>query len=395
MTEQPRPLTVSELTRKIKALLERGFSSFALTGEISNVHFHSSGHVYFTLKDEHSQISAVIWRSKAVFLKTQPADGLRVVVTGRLTVYEPRGVYQIEVSSIRPVGIGELSEMFEQLKRKLFSEGLFDPSRKKSLPPFPESIGIVTSPTGAVLHDMVSIINRRFPGIDLFLYPVRVQGPGAAGEISGAVHYFNQVHPVDVLILARGGGSLEDLWAFNEESLAREIGRSDIPVVSAVGHEVDFTIADFVADLRAPTPSAAAELVVPDRQVLLGNLRRNWYNLHESTASMLSRHRETIQGLIQSHTFHYPLTLLSHANQRVDELERSLRLSVGHRVGLLKASLVGTESRLHSLAPEAVLRRGYALVYDRGKPVSRAAEVGRGDTLDIRFQDGIVRSTVG
>jgi exodeoxyribonuclease VII large subunit len=283
--------------------------------------------------------------------------------------------------------------MFEQLKRKLAEEGLFDLSRKKALPKIPESIGIITSPTGAVLHDMVSIINRRFPGVQLVLHPVRVQGAGAGDEIAGAIRRFNSVCPVDVLILARGGGSLEDLWPFNEERLAREISRSAIPVISAVGHEVDFTIADFVADLRAPTPSAAAELVVPDRRVLLGNLRKNWYTLQENTAEMLSRHRETIQSLTRSHTFHYPLTLLSRASQRVDELERVLQSCVAHRLALLQSSVGGLEKRVRALSPESILNRGYAIVYDGGRVVTRAAGVRRGDLLSIRFQDGTVRST--
>jgi len=278
--DTPRHYTVTELTRRIKQVLEAGFTSVVVVGEISNLKQHSSGHVYFTLKDENSQLSAVLWRSRVQHVAVMPRDGMKVIVSGRITVYEVRGTYQIDVASISPLGAGELQMAFERLKEKLAAEGLFQRDRKKPLPEYPERIGIVTSRTGAVLHDMVHVFRRRFPALTLVLVPVRVQGAGAAEEIARAVRDLNACGTVDVIIVARGGGSLEDLWAFNEEVVARSIVSSRIPVVSAVGHEVDFTIADFVADLRAPTPSAAAEIVVKDRTAVLEILRDFVYTMH-------------------------------------------------------------------------------------------------------------------
>jgi exodeoxyribonuclease VII large subunit len=296
---------------------------------------------------------------------------------------------------MRAVGASELAVLFEELKKKLGAEGLFDPARKRPLPLLPKSIGIVTSPTGAVLQDMVSIITRRFPGIQLVLCPVRVQGLGAGVEIASAIRLLNETDPVDVIVLARGGGSLEDLWPFNEESVARAIFSSHIPVVSAIGHEVDFTIADFVADLRAPTPSAAAELVVPDRSVLLGNLRQNCYYLQGIISSMLKRHRNTIRNIVRTHSFNYPLTLLAQVNQRRDELERGILASVSHRIALQKSSLSSLQKRVQLMNPNATLKRGYTLVYAGTELVKTSTELERGDSIDIRFHDGTVRSTVG
>ncbi|MEK7671074.1 MAG: exodeoxyribonuclease VII large subunit, partial [Bacteroidota bacterium] len=236
-------LTVTELTKRIKQTLETGFSSVTIEGEISNFKFHSSGHMYFALKDSGATISAVIWRSRVPFLSFTPEDGMKVVATGRITVYEVRGNYQIDITSMRPLGVGELQVAFEKLKRKLAAESLFDEEHKKPLPEFPERIGIVTSETGAALQDMLHILRRRFPAVEVILYPVRVQGAGAGNEIAQAIADFNRFGEVDVLIVGRGGGSLEDLWAFNEEVVARAIYKSKIPIISAVGHEIDFTIA--------------------------------------------------------------------------------------------------------------------------------------------------------
>jgi exodeoxyribonuclease VII large subunit len=262
-------LTVSDLTRKIKQILESGFPSIAVQGEISNLKRHSSGHLYFTMKDENAQLPCVMWRSRASVLSFMPEDGAKVIAGGRLTVYEVRGSYQLDVQSIRPLGVGELQAAFEQLKKKLEAEGLFDAARKRPLPEYPKRIGVVTSPSGAVLQDMKNVFRRRFPGVELIMIPVRVQGAGAAAEIAEAVDDMSGYASLDLVIVARGGGSLEDLWPFNEEIVARAIARCRVPVVSAVGHETDYTIADFVADVRAPTPSAAAEMVVPDRREIL------------------------------------------------------------------------------------------------------------------------------
>ena len=264
-------LTVTELTQKIKKHLEEEFEEIWVEGEISNFRSPSSGHYYFTLKDDKSQIRAVVFRFMGRYLKFEPHDGLLVICRGRINVYEPRGEYQLILDYMEPKGIGALQLAFEQLKEKLQKEGLFDPERKKALPLLPQKIGIVTSPTGAAIKDLLNVIGRRFHNVGILINPVKVQGEGAAQEIAGAIEELNHIPGIDVIILARGGGSLEDLWAFNEEIVARAIYHSSIPIISAVGHEIDFTIADFVADLRAPTPSVAGELVVRDK-VELKNL---------------------------------------------------------------------------------------------------------------------------
>src|SRR5579864_4870217 len=266
LTPQRRVWKVSELTQQIGNLLEGSFPDVWVEGEVSNYRPAQSGHLYFTLKDAQAQIRCICFRDQLRGIKFRPDNGLQVTVRGSLGIYEPRGEYQIYVSHIEPVGLGALQLAFEQLKKKLQEEGLFEHSRKKPLPVLPRCIGIVTSPTGAAIRDILRVLKRRFPNAHVRLYPVKVQGDGAAKEIAAAVNYFTRAKFADVLIVARGGGSLEDLWAFNEEVVARAIFASEIPVITGVGHEADFTIADFVADLRAPTPSAAAELVVSSRQ---------------------------------------------------------------------------------------------------------------------------------
>jgi len=394
MNQQREIASVSEITRRIKQLLEGGFSSVCLMGELSNFKRHTSGHLYFTLKDESAQIAGVMWRSKAASLTFNPEDGMKVVVTGRIAVYEVRGIYQAEVVSMRPVGVGELQVEFERLKRMLHAEGLFNAEHKVQLPRYPERIGIVTSPTGAALQDMLNILQRRFPGIEVVLVPVKVQGPGAAVEIAQAIDDLNTLGDVDVLILARGGGSLEDLWAFNEESVARAIYRSVIPVVSAVGHEIDFTIADFVADLRAPTPSAAAELVVKDREVLLDILRNSWYTSHNIILKMLNRHKDDIQHLLRSYAFNRPRDLLRQFNQRLDEIHRGMAVSIGHRLALTRARIEALQQRISGLDPEQVLRRGYAIVYHDDDMIGSSKELHVHDLIDVRFHDGRIKSIV-
>ena len=394
MNTRSLPLTVTQITRRIRHSLENTFSSLAIQGEISNLKRHTSGHVYFTLKDENAQISAVLWRSRMQFLSFPPEDGLRVVVTGRLTLYEPRGSYQIEVSTIRPYGLGEMQLAFEHLKKKLDAEGLFDTSHKKPLPEYPERIGVVTSRDGAALQDILQILRRRFPAVDVILSPVRVQGEGAAEEIARAIRDLNDYGSVDVLIVGRGGGSMEDLWAYNEEVVARAIYNSKIPVISAVGHEIDFTIADLVADLRAPTPSAAAELVVRDQATLLEHVHKYWYTMHESVHTMLDQHKDTIRHFLASHSFHRPIDLLRQASQTVDELERGLTTSLHHRFTILKSSSQSLHHRLLALDPQQTLKRGYAIVSRNGKIITSSKVASRDDVLEIGFHDGVVRSTV-
>ncbi len=387
-------LTVSEITRKIKLSIESGFASVMLQGELSNFKRHTSGHLYFTLKDEYAQISGVMWRSRAAGLAFEPRSGLKVIVTGRVTVYEVRGIYQIDASSMRPLGVGELQIAFERMKQKLAEEGLFDPGVKKPLPEYPERIGIVTSPTGAALQDVLNILRRRFPGLTVVLAPVRVQGPGAAEEIAGAVNDLNALGEVDVIIVGRGGGSIEDLWAFNEEVVARAIYQSRIPVMSAVGHEIDFTIADFVADVRAPTPSAAAELVVKDKQTILEIIRQYCYSMHDVILDRVRNQRDTIRHLLKSYAFNRPVDSLRQYTQRLDELDRAISLSSSHNLEVAQTRLEGLHHRIASLDPSRTLKRGYAIVRKDGQAVGSTRILQKSDRVEIQFHDGDATSTI-
>jgi len=328
-----RPIyTVTQLTTEIKNLLERNFEYIWVEGEISNLRIPTSGHIYFTLKDETAQIRAVMFRLQSRLLKFEPVDGLQVISYGRISVYEPRGEYQLIVDYLEPKGLGALQLAFEQLKEKLAQEGLFDPAHKKPIPRLPQRIGIVTSPTGAAIRDMLKIIERRYANVHIFIYPVRVQGPGAAQEIAQAIKELNEWPSIDVIIVGRGGGSLEDLWAFNEEVVARAIFSSRVPVISAVGHEIDYTIADFVADLRAPTPSAAAELVVQEKIELIEGLTNLNNRLFHNFRSLLEIKKEKWQSLLFRLTD--PRKRLSDQRLRIDDL--SHRLFKGIRQTLLK-----------------------------------------------------------
>ena len=347
-------LTVSDLTRRIKGILEDGFSNISVQGEISNFKRHSSGHLYFTLKDANSQISAVMWRGRASGLFFTPQDGMKVIVRGNITVYEVRGAYQIDIIQIQPLGVGELQIAFERLKQQLSEEGLFDAEYKKTIPQYPNRIGIVTSPTGAAIKDIINIISRRYPSVELILYPVKVQGEGAAEEIAQAIQQFNLYGNIDVLIVGRGGGSLEDLWAFNEEVVARAIFKSEIPIVSAVGHEIDFTIADFVADLRAPTPSAAAELVVPNRLDVIEFIQNFCYNSAQRMGDTLKSNRERIQSLVGSYAFNRPLDMVRQYSQRLDEMNRTLDRSMAHRFSTLEQHIISLHQRMSSANPKAI-----------------------------------------
>jgi exodeoxyribonuclease VII large subunit len=429
-----RPIyTVSQLTAEIKTLLERNFEHVWVEGEVSNLRLPGSGHLYFTLKDESAQVRAVMFRMQNRLLKFQPEDGLQVVGYGRLTVYEPRGEYQIVLDHLEPRGLGALQLAFEQLKEKLSREGLFDPARKRPLPPLPQKIGIVTSPTGAAIRDILQIIDRRFANVHILLCPVRVQGTGAGLEIARAIDELGQWPGLDVMIVGRGGGSLEDLWAFNEEEVARAIYRSPVPVISAVGHEIDFTIADFVADLRAPTPSAAAELVVRNKVELVQNLESLARRLSHTVRIDLESRRERLSSSI--HRLTDPRRRISDQRLRLDDFllrlssslpqglqwrserlmmkfEALIHLHPGRRVGeygqrmtqfarrLAVASRSGLRSqrqrveaaagRLQSLSPLAVLERGYAIA--RALPsreiIREAARLKTHDRVSVRVHRG-------
>jgi exodeoxyribonuclease VII large subunit len=383
-------LSVSDITKQIKGVLELGFSNLYVRGEISNFKLHSSGHLYFTLKDEGSQISAVMWRARANQLLFKPIDGMKIIARGNVTVYEPRGNYQLDCTSLQPLGVGDLQLAFERLKKKLFDEGLFNAERKKELPLYPQRIGIVTSPTGAAVRDMISVLSRRMPSLEIIVVPVKVQGIGSAEEIAEAIKMLNEHQTVDVIIIGRGGGSLEDLWAFNEEIVARAVAASSIPTISAVGHEIDFSMSDFVADLRAPTPSAAAELVVKDRNELVELIRNFYYTMTNSMNTSIESYRQTVENLVSSYSFNKPQDILRQRNQQLDELDRRLHQSIRHALLLSKNGMDSLHMRMKSLNPALILKRGYAIVRQEGTVVSSVKTFSSGKSTSIEFQDGIV-----
>jgi exodeoxyribonuclease VII large subunit len=388
--------TVSELTQAVKGLLEEGFSSVWVEGELSNVARPNSGHVYLSLKDAQSQLRAVIWRGVALRLRFDPRDGQEVIVRGRLTVYPPRGDYQLVVEELHAKGIGALELALRQLKEKLFRLGYFDPKRKKPLPRIPRRIALVTSPTGAAVRDMVEILSRRWPAADVWICPVRVQGDGAAEEIAAAVRLLNRLCCVDVMILGRGGGSAEDLWAFNEEIVARAIHESAIPVVSAVGHEIDVTIADLVADCRALTPSEAAELVVPNREELLEGLIRLDSRLRDLLAGRLEEAWQRWHDLAGRRAFRLPLDRVREEERRLDEWQERLNRAAKQRLEMARQGLKATAARLETLSPLNVLARGYSLSRkeDDSLLVRSPEQVKPGDRLVTLVQMGRIFSRV-
>jgi exodeoxyribonuclease VII large subunit len=337
---------VSELTERISELLERAFPDVWIEGEVSNFRPAQSGHLYFTLKDAGAQIRCVCFRDQARSLKFRPEDGLQVTIRGSLGVYEVRGEYQIYVSYIEPVGAGALQLAFEQLKKKLEAEGLFDEERKKPLPVLPRCIGVITSPTGAAIRDILRVLKRRFANVHVRLFPVKVQGEGAAKEIAAALGYFNRAKFADVIILARGGGSLEDLWAFNEEVVARAIAASEIPVITGVGHETDFTIADFVSDVRAPTPSAAAEVVVRSRQEFERHISEYQRRLVQQVRYLLSERRHRVRDLEAHRSFRQLDLLMRRRRQQVDDLSSQLALIVRLRLSTAQQRLTAARAKV-------------------------------------------------
>lgn len=401
-------LTVSELNSRVKILVEENFRFVNLIGEISNFKAHSqSGHYYFTLKDDSSQIQAVMWKTRNQQLLFTPEDGMQVVVKGRLTVFGARGTYQFEVWELMPQGAGELRLRFEKLKQKLFEEGLFDEDLKKPMPRFPENIAILTSRTGAVIHDFVNVLKRRYPVINLFLFPVNVQGYRAHESIIDALKLAEnlsksgRIEKIDIIVIARGGGSLEDLWPFNEEKLARAIFSCGIPVVSAVGHEVDYTICDFVSDLRAPTPSAAAELMTPDINELIENLRKFLYFYSNFAENKLSYLKKSLKEVESNYYFNRPKDLVYGFYQRLDELSRLLTNITNNRLSVLKNSIRLYKKTLHHISPQNNLKKGYTLIHKKkteldlfekddiheDRIVTRAAQIKKNDDVEIEFYD--------
>ena len=437
-----RVLTVSQVTQELKELLEDSYPLVWIEGEISNLRVVQSGHAYFTLKDARSQLRAVMFRSSVRQLPFTPEAGMQVIARGRLSVYEPRGDYQLIAEAIDPKGVGALQIAFEQLKERLLQEGLFEQDRKRPLPAMPQRIGIVTSPTGAAIRDIMQVAHRRSANVHLYLYPVRVQGNEAAGEIVRAIAALNAFEPpLDVLIVGRGGGSLEDLWAFNEEAVAWAIAGSEIPVISAIGHETDTTIADFVSDLRAPTPSAAAELVVKSAEELNQQVKALLARLHAVVQHTLTRSTTALEHLALSRPFRAPYRSVQARQQQVDDLmlqldkawvndmqgrsrrlenaakgldrsnprwrwqrqhahldiqRRRLETVARSRVNLSRQTLRGLGGKLHSLSPLAVLARGYGICRDAATQqlITRAAPVQRGQRVELVLRDGQIACTV-
>jgi exodeoxyribonuclease VII large subunit len=388
--------TVTEITRQIKSLLEQDLPKVWVQGEISNYLLHSSGHRYFTLKDENAQMKCTLWRFRGERLGFEPSDGISVIALGKVTVYERSGQYQLDVVELMPVGLGRLEIAFQRLKEKLLAEGLFDEEHKKPIPRFPESIGVVTSPTGAALRDIIRIVLGRFPSMKIVINPVRVQGEGAAEEIAAAVRELNRYGKIDVMIVGRGGGSLEDLWAFNQEVVARAIYDSEIPVISAVGHEIDFTISDFAADLRAPTPSAAAQMVVGERAVLLQQIRTNLRQLDSSLVSLIETSRRRLKSAEESYGFRRPFDIIAQRFQKIDEVTRQLENGAKNCLEIKSNAVSLLKEKVNALSPSSVLRRGYSIA--RKLPeltvIKDAGILKEKDRIEVKVFKGRIESKV-
>jgi exodeoxyribonuclease VII large subunit len=383
-------LTVSELTQYVKNTLESMVGRVRVTGEISGYKQAASGHAYFTLKDEGAALNCVMFRSSLFKVSFIPRDGVQVEVTGRITIYPARGQYQMIVEKMMEAGIGDLFRKFEAMKKRLAEEGLFDKKFKKPLPFLPRRIGVITSPTGAAVRDIINVLTRRFPHLHIFIYPALVQGTSAAGQIAKAIRRMNEMGKVDVLIIGRGGGSIEDLWAFNEEIVARAIFESKIPVVSAVGHETDFSIADFTADLRAPTPSAAAEIVTLNHIGLLENLEYLNSRLNRTMLKWIELKKMRVQQLSSSHILHSPVERLRQFQQRLDDVAERLDSGCRNILDNAGQKLKLLETKLFTLNPEAVLGRGYSIISLRkdGNIVMNSKDINKEDILDVRLYKG-------
>ena len=396
--KEERAMTVSQLNEYVRSLLAQDavLSDVTVRGEISNFTFHrASGHLYFSLKDADGVLSAVMFRSAAQRLRFQPETGMKVLARGSISVFVRDGKYQLYVTSMEPDGIGSLYLALEQLKRKLEGEGLFDQKRKRQLPPLPRRIGVITSPTGAAVRDIIQILGRRYPCAEVVLYPALVQGAEAAASLRAGVAYFQSASSVDVIIIGRGGGSFEDLYAFNDEALVRAIAASAIPVISAVGHETDFTLCDFVADCRAPTPSAAAELAVPDQQDVILALQNTRNRLRQTISNLLAVQRKTVSELAARPVLARPEGLYREQTMRLlsvaERLQHQMREQVMHKQGAFREAA----ARLRALDPLSVLLRGYGVAYDQaGITVTTVDAVKAGDVVCFRLHDGMIHSRV-
>lgn len=390
-------LSVTELTQYIKEKFNADplLNRLRVNGEIFNFKHHSSGHMYFTLKDHNAALRCVMFRSANRRLNFLPADGMKVIAAGRVTIYEPDGQYQLYVDSLLPEGVGSLYAAFEQLKEKLATEGLFDSAVKKKLPRLPQRIGVITSPTGAAVRDIVTTVSRRYPLAEILIVPVLVQGPDAPGQIAEALSFINNVPGVDVIIVGRGGGSIEELWAFNEEIVARAIFASKVPVISAVGHETDFTIADFVADVRAATPTAAAELAVPDSREIRNFLDTAQKRLVTITSGRLEENKRYLAKLASARVLVRPLERVDQARQTLDNLTTGLDVRMNYYLKGLAARLELMKGKLAALNPQAVLNRGFSICYDsKGNIITDSGCLQPGDGILLRLRKGRAEAAV-
>ncbi len=384
-------LTVSQITNQIKQSLEEEFSQISVIGEISNFKAHNSGHWYFNLKDTDALICCTMWRGYNNYVFFTPQDGMKVIVNGKLSVYPPRGTYQVDVRSMKPAGAGELQAAFEMLKRKLGEEGLFDVSHKKSIPAFPVKIGIVTAEDGAAFRDMISVAERRYPLAELVISPARVQGTGSAETIIDGIKKLNSRDDIDVIIVARGGGSIEDLWSFNEEAVARAIYNSRIPIISGVGHEIDFTIADFTADLRAPTPSAAMELATPDKNDIFAFINDFSYNSTLKINELCRKGRKRLSSVFGSYGFRIPLNIVRNKSQLVDGLLYKILQTTDHRI-LLHSNKVSLLTKvIESNNIQRTLDRGFVLVRQDNKYIKRSSHFTSHEETELVFADGSIK----
>lgn len=394
--EERKILTVTQLNNYMKMLVDNQpmLKNICVKGEISNLKFHSSGHLYFTIKEGRSQLSAIMFRSVAEKMLFRPENGISVLCYGRISVYEDAGQYQLYVTKMESDGIGALYIAFEQLKRKLQSEGLFDPSRKKRLPKCPFKVGIVTSPTGAAVRDMINVGRRRFPAAQIYLYPSLVQGADAPKNIIQGIKFFNTKKRVDAIIIGRGGGSIEDLWAFNNEDLARAVAASTVPIVSAVGHETDFTITDFVADVRAATPSVAAELVFPDETRFRTQLDNVVSTMNKVVLTDIEKKKRRVAELAERRVLTSPFATIDDKRMKLVNVEERLDLAVEKHLERYRYKLNVLSEKLPLLSPKAPLKRGYVLAQKNGKVVKSVSDLASGDKLTITLADGTVKTTV-
>jgi exodeoxyribonuclease VII large subunit len=388
LANETQLLTVSELTKEIRKTLEETFEQVSVIGEISNFKSHISGHWYFSLKDADAVINCTMWKGFNQYVFFAPQDGMKIIVNGKLTVYPPRGSYQLDIRSIKPAGLGELQEAFEKLKKKLEADGLFDEKFKKPIPVFPKKIGVVTAIDGAAFKDLVSVAKRRFPLVEIVIAPTRVQGSGAAESIVNSIKLLNEYIGIDVIIVARGGGSIEDLWAFNEEIVARAIFKSKVPIISGVGHEIDFTIADYVADLRAPTPSVAMEIATPDI-IDIGNFVNEFIsNSSTNVEEIIDARIQDVNSFSRSYGFRIPMDMLNRKTQQVD-------LSIGRVLQSIEKFSMIYDKKISLLAKsldaydiQRALKRGFVLVKQNSKFVTRASGFNKAGKAQLKFFDG-------